>query len=153
MYRAGNFPDSDSGYTKQELGPSKTLQILILFAHTFLYPDIYTDSDITEEQFELLLDMLEEKINVELNKVENEINIYDGDMEEDMKLQVEEQLNCLIDSGDLFLEAIEEMRIYLERDDELLGRQNLLRGIEIARRADKKLRRSIEIFEYLRETH
>ncbi|MEQ8187776.1 MAG: hypothetical protein ABRQ39_07355 [Candidatus Eremiobacterota bacterium] len=148
MFYAGNFSGSDDN--PEKIGPSKTLQILMLFAHKFLYPEFYSDYDITEEHYEKLLVLLEEKINHELDKVEQE---REDDVDDDMKSHVEEQINCLMDSGELFLEAIEEMRLYLERDDDEKGKENLLRGIEIARRADKKLIRSIEIFEELRETH
>jgi DNA-binding transcriptional regulator GbsR (MarR family) len=153
MNNNDNFSNPDNSSDRNEIGPSKTLQILTLFAHKFLYPDLYTDYNVTEDQFEILLDLLEEKINEELDKVEKEVKLNEELMDDDMKLQVDEQFNCLVDSGELFLESIEEMRIYLERDDELKGKNNLIRGIEMARRADKKLRRSIEIFEELRETH
>ena len=139
---------------KVRIGPSKTLQILSLFAHKFLYPTLYPDFDVTEEQFETLLNLMENSITGELEKVEKEVNISSENMNDDMKKQVEDQLDYLIEAGELFLESIEEMRIYLEnRAQEPEGREHLLRGIDVARKADKQLRKSLEIFEYLRETN
>jgi len=145
--------DSSYEYSdKKVIGPSKTLQILMLFAHKFLYPSLYPDYDITEEQFETLLELLEEKISKELEKVEKEVNLKEEEMDEDTRVKAEEQVDYLIEAGELFLDSIEEMRIYLE-SEEKVGKEHLLKGIEIARKADKRLGKSLEIFEELRETH
>jgi len=142
--------DSSYEYSdKKEIGPSKTLQILMLFAHKFLYPSLYPEYDITEGQFATLLDLLEEKISKELEKVEKEVNLEKEEMDEDTRVKAEEQVDYLIEAGELFFDAIEEMRIYLESEE----KEHLLKGIEIARKADKSLGKSLEIFEKLRETH
>lgn len=147
------FSNNEQTEGRMKIGPSQPLQILTLFAHKFLYPSLYPDYELTEEQFEKLLNLLERKINEELKKVERDVNLENEEMEEDTRIKAEDQLDFLIDSGELFLEAIEEMRMYLEREDDDEGKENLLAGIELAKKADDRLRKSLEIFEELRETH
>jgi len=153
MDARNNFLDESSN--KVKIGPSKTLNTDVICSHKFLYPDLYSDYDITEEKFEILLDLLEEKITEELEKVEKEFNPEKEDMNDDMRKKVEDQFNYLIESGDLFLEAIEQMRMFLEceEEDDEEANEYLITGIEVARKGDRRLRKSLEIFEELRESN
>jgi len=76
-------------------------------------------------------------------------------MNDDMRKKVEDQFNYLIESGDLFLEAIEQMRMFLEceEEDDEEANEYLITGIEVARKGDRRLRKSLEIFEELRESN
>jgi hypothetical protein len=140
---------------------SLTYEILSLFVQKLINPGLYKDYELTLKQFNTSLDFFERKISSSIHKVTKQINIDDdgkvpGEIKEDVNLQYK----YCIEGGELFLDAIDEMRYYIDHvsdagdtshieDCDWKSVEHLEEGLEIAGKADVKIRKSLEIFNHL----
>jgi len=144
----------------KKLRRSMTFEILNLFTQKLINPDLYENFDLTIKEFTNSLDFFERKISDSIYKVTQKINIEKEDIPSDVKEKARLQYECCIYGGELFLEAIDEMRYFIdhvsETGDEAHSEEcdwkppeHLDEGIEIAKRADEKIRKSLEIYNKL----
>jgi hypothetical protein len=159
-YSTNNEEDFSSKWDRPEEKRSLTFEILNLFVQKLTTPEMYEQYELTLKQFDNSLDFFERKISDSLYKVTKNINIDEDNIEPDIEKQVKLQYNYCIDGGELFLEAIDEMRYYIDHimglsysfhveECDLVPDDHLAEGLKIAEKADVKIRKSLQVFDNL----
>ncbi|MEQ8190756.1 MAG: hypothetical protein ABRQ39_22505 [Candidatus Eremiobacterota bacterium] len=159
-YSTNDPEDFSSDWDKPEEKRSLTFEILNLFVQKLTTPEMYEQYELTLKQFDSSLDFFERKISDSLYKVTKNINIDEEHIEPDVEKQVKLQYNYCIDGGELFLEAIDEMRYYIDHimgisysfhaeECDWVPQEHLTEGLKIAEKADVKIRKSLQLFDTL----
>lgn len=151
-----------SPFTKEkETKKSLTYEILNLFVKKLINPGLYHNYELTLRQFNNSLDFFERKISNSIYKVTREIKIKDADVPEDVMAQVKRQYEYCVEGGELFLEAIDEMKFYIDHVSEDIGNpdhmddcdweqeEHLEEGLDIAYDADEYIMKSLKIYDDL----
>jgi len=160
---AGYPGEGGGGYSRgQRVRRTLTYEILNVFVKKLINPGLYQNYELTLKQFDSSLDFFERKISKSLYKVTDEISLDEAKVPQEVLEKMRLQYEYCVDGGELFLDAIDEMKFYIDHVDEngdnehmnecdWEGEEHLEEGLEIALEADEKISKSLLIYDELYE--
>jgi len=159
-YKTSVFEEFSLPKKEPEKRKSLTFEILNVFVQKLITPDIYENYELTLKLFDKSLDFFERKISDALYKITKQINLKEEKIDPQIESKVKLQYDYCIVGGELFLDAIDEMRFYMDHINgntcsphrekcNLPPQEHLLEGLQIAGEADEKIRISLSVFDTL----